>query len=638
MLKISEHTKNEIINIADIQDVVGDFIQLKKRGQNLIARCPFHDEKTPSFIVSPAKGIYKCFGCGKGGDAISFVMEHESINYVEALKYLAQKYGIEIEEEVSTDEEIQKHNERDSLFILLNYANEYFKKNLWETADGQAIGLTYFKERGYNHQVIKRFELGYTLEKWDAFYQKASQDGFSGEMLEKAGLIRQKESKTYDYFRGRVIFPIHNLSGKVIAFGARTLKSEIQPKYLNSPETEVYHKSKILYGAYQAKQAIRQHNNCYLVEGYTDVISLHLCGVEHVVASSGTSLTDEQIKLIGRMTENVTVLFDGDKAGIKASLRGIDMILHNGLNVKAVAFPQGEDPDSYSRKVGSAAFQAYLQEHAVDFIRFKLDLFRDEIDQDPIRKSQVIKEIIESIARIPDPVKRSVYIQESSKMLDMDESVLLSEQNKILIRQNQEKRRSNQQEDVVLPSVDEKPEKSAVLDTDKIISLQEKESIRLLINYGLNQIEEEYHLYRYLLDELEEIEFNHPVYSRILTIFKEHLAQGQVIDAEFLIKNGSEEIKAAVIDLVTDKYELSQNWLEKYNIYVPREADNLKNVVFTNIVRLKFRVVRKLIEQNLKEMSNQENQEEQIHFMKVHTELKKSEMELARLLGNVVIR
>lgn len=632
---LSQQTISEVESRIEIEEVVSDFVSLKRRGQNLVACCPFHDEKTPSFSVSPGKGIYKCFGCGKGGDAISFVMEIEGINYVEAIRYLAAKYGVEIIEDTASDEDLQKQNERDSLFIVLNFAKEYFRKLLWEHESGMTIGLSYFKERGFSHQVIKKFELGYALEQWDGLYQAARKEGYNPELLEKAGLIIKKESRTYDRFRGRVIFPIHNVSGKVIAFGARVLKQDVQPKYLNSPETDIYHKSKILYGIHQAKQAIKQFNNCYLVEGYTDVISLHLSGVEHVVASSGTSLTTDQIKLIGRYTENITVLFDGDTAGIKASLRGIDMILESGMNVRTVTFPNNEDPDSYSRKVGSGEFQRYLQENSTDFIVFKVNLYASEAANDPIRKSETIKEIVNSIAKIPEPVKRTVYIRECSSILKIDESVLLGELNKILIRQYQDKKKASAQQEPEVLVETEKASPEILLSPEDIIRLQEKESIRLLINYGFDK---NYELYDYFMQELDGMEFNTPVYKDIIEIINEQAKAGVEINAEFLIKNGNEEIKKTVIDLITEKYELSENWEAKYHILVPRENERIRNAALDNILRLKLRVIRKLIGENLEELKNAPSEEEQENHQLIHAELKKSEMEIAKALGNVVIR
>ena len=639
---IAKETIDEVKHQMDIVDVVGDFVNLKKAGSSYKALSPFTTEKTPSFFVSPSKQIYKCFSTGKGGDAISFVMEHDGMNYLEAIRYLANRYGIEIKEDLQTDEQLQQQNERDSLFIVLHFAKEYFADLLKDNDEGRSIGLGYFKERGFDLPVIEKFELGYSLETWDAFTQTALKNGYNQDLLEKAGLIIKKdEGKVYDRFRGRVIFPIHNVSGKVIAFGARILKKEArQPKYINSPETEVYHKSDILYGIYQAKKAIRQDDNCYLVEGYTDVVSLHQSDIENVVASSGTSLTVEQIRLISRFTDNITVLYDGDPAGIKASLRGVDMILENGLNVRTVVFPEGEDPDSYSRKLGTTAFKQFLDEQTVDFITFKVSLFASEAAKDPIKKAESIKEIVSSIAKIPDPIKRSVYIRESANLMDMEETVLLSEMNKILIHQRRQKEKDRIRKESELPEdIQLQPLEEPDLlkqDTDHMVAIQERESIRLLLNYGSNRIEEEYRLHQYLLHELQDVEFSDPVYKRVLQIYKEQLAKGKVIDAEFLMHSDDQEIKDAVVDLVAERYQISENWLDKYEIFVPKEEDILHNVVFTNILRLKFRAVKRLLVQNLNKLKQAKEEAEMEKLVRIHNELKRSEMELARHLGIVV--
>ncbi|ELR68525.1 DNA primase [Fulvivirga imtechensis AK7] len=638
---ISQATIQAVKDRVDIEDVVSDYVSLKRKGQNLWACCPFHDEKTPSFSVAPQKGIYKCFGCGKAGDAISFVEEHDGLNYVEAIRYLAQKYGIEIIEDEQSDEQMLQQNERDSLFIVLNYAKDYYKEILKNHDDGRSIGLSYFKERGFTDKTIDKFELGYSLDEWNAFSEIALKNAYSEDLLEKAGLLIKKDDKKYDRFRGRVIFPIHNVTGKVIAFGARTLKKDGKPKYLNSPETEVYHKSKILYGLFQAKQAIRQMDNCYLVEGYTDVISLHQSDIENVVASSGTSLTDDQIRLINRWTENITVLFDGDTAGLKAALRGVDMILEAGLNVRIVVFPAGEDPDSYSRKLGTSEFKKYLKENTRDLITFKAGLFAEEAVKDPLKKAESIKEIVGSIAKIPDPVKRAVYIKETSSLLGIDESVLLTELNKLLItgrrKKDKEKIKESTGEDL-LPELIEEATEVKTLDSEKMVTLQERESIRLLINYGFNEIEEEYRLYDYLLQQLEDVEFSTPVYREILDIFKKKLTEGQVVDSQYFISHCSSEIKKEVVDLMTERHEVSPNWNDKFQIFVPHEHDILENVVFTNVLRLKFRVIQKLIMDNLKKMKGAANEEDQDKHFKIHSELKKSEMELAKVLGIVITR
>jgi DNA primase len=636
-LRISQKSIEEIKSRIDIVDVIGEFVSLKKSGSNFKALSPFTNEKTPSFFVSPSKDIFKDFSSGKGGDAISFIMEIEGISYIEALRYLAKKYGITLDEEESLPEDIQEQNERESIFIVLNFAREYFSALLREHPDGKAIGLSYFLERGFNENIINKFELGYCLNEWDGLLKAAKAKGHSEEILEKAGLIIRSEDRYYDRFRGRVIFPVHNIAGKAIAFGARILtKDKNQPKYINSPETPVYHKSSIVYGIHQARQAIRKEDNCYLVEGYTDVISMHLSGVENVVASSGTSLTSEQISLIRRYTENITVLFDGDTAGIKASLRGIDMILESGLNVWALVFPDEEDPDSYARKLGSSAFQKFLKDNRKDFITFKTNLYAAESAKDPIKKAETIREVIASIAKVPDLVKRAIYLRETSAIYGMEESVLIGELNKLLMKDR--KRTSGGPEVQVETKLPVPPRQEAAEATGLVresLRRQERESIRLLISYGLNRIEEEHHLYEFMLKELSDVEFQTPIYNRILQIFKENLSRGKIIDAEYLISNGPEEVKKEIIDLITMRYDVSENW-SKRNIYVPDEKDMLGKSVLDNIIRLKHRVVMRLIDDNKKEIKNASNDKEIEHLQKVSMELNKIKKDLAIKLGLTV--
>ncbi len=653
---------NEIIEQVkarvDILEVVSDYVSLKKAGSNYRGLSPFNEEKTPSFYVVPHKGFYKDFSSGKGGDAIAFLMELEGVSYLEAIKQLAKKYGIEIkEEEAQTPEEIQLQNERDSLYIVMNFANEYFKEKLWQDDDGKAIGLSYFKERKFSEETIRSFELGYSLEQWDALYKEAIARGYQENLLEKAGLLIRKEKegsedRLYDRFRGRVMFPIHNVSGRVIAFGARILHATEaaggkQAKYINSPETPIYHKSDALYGIFQAKNFIRQQDNCYLVEGYTDVISMHQAGVKNVVASSGTSLTKEQIKLIKRYTENVTVLFDGDAAGIKASFRGIDMLLEGGLNVHAVAFPDGEDPDSYSRKLGAGNFRDFLAENQRDFITFKTEVYTAEAKQDPIKRAETIREIVNSIAKIPDPIKRSVFTKECSAILGIEESTLIAEQNRIHLLEQKNLQRNQWMEEQRAEALgEEHPEleeiepliEEKLPDVHDKITLQERESIRLLISYGFNEIEESYHLHDYLLKELEDTEFETPIYRKILHIFKEKLGEGKIINSEYLVNYGDEEVQQEVINLesMAERYHLSENWEARYQIYVPHETDLLHHVVFTNILRLKFRLLEKLVKGNMEDLQKAKDEETQLTHLKIHQALKKSQMEIASQLGIVV--
>ncbi|OYX94261.1 MAG: DNA primase, partial [Sphingobacteriia bacterium 35-40-5] len=430
---IPKDTVDKIIETSRIEEVVGDFVSLKRRGTSMIGLCPFHNEKTPSFHVSVGKGIFKCFGCGKGGDSVRFIMEHEKATYPEALRYLANKYSIEIAEVENTPEEQAVNDRRESLYIVSAWAAKFFQQQMLETDEGKSIGLSYFKERGFRDDIIKKFELGYSPDVWDALTQSAITEGYNIQFLEETGLtIRKENEKFYDRFRGRVMFPIHSFTGRVIGFGGRTLKTDkAVPKYVNSPESDIYHKSNVLYGLFFAKKSMRDEDNCYLVEGYADVLSVHQAGIENVVASSGTSLTIEQIRMIGRFTKNITILYDGDDAGIKASLRGLDMILEEGLNVKIVLFPDGDDPDSYVQKFGSAAFKSHIEGSKKDFILFKTSILLKDAGNDPIKRAGIIREVVESIAKIPDGIKASVFVRECSSLLQIEERVLISELNKI---------------------------------------------------------------------------------------------------------------------------------------------------------------------------------------------------------------
>ncbi|MEQ6122224.1 DNA primase [Reichenbachiella sp. MALMAid0571] len=636
---INQATIDEIKSRMDIYEVVNDFVRLKKSGSSYKALSPFTNEKTPSFVVSPSKGIYKCFSSGKGGDSISFLQEVDGLSYIEALKYLAQKYGITIEEDEMPDNFIEEQNLRESLFIILNFAKDYYKNNLHNSDEGKSIGLSYFKERGFSEETIDKFDLGYAFDQWDGLIKSAKENGHNQDFLEQAGLKIVKEEKQYDRFRSRVIFPIHNITGKVIAFGARILKNDKnQPKYINSPETDLYHKSNILYGIFQAKNTIRNEDNCYLVEGYTDVISLHQAGIHNVVASSGTSLTDDQIKLIKRFSDNITVLFDGDKAGLKASMRGIDMILEGGLNVKAVPFPEGEDPDSYSKSLGPEGFKQYLDDNAKDFIAFKASVFIAEGKNDPIKKAESIREIVQSISLIPDPIKRSVYLQECSNLLNIEETVLINELNKLLINKRRDVVKKEERAELVPEAfIQEKDEKT---DRSDAIYKQERESIRILLNYGMELIrgseEQELHLIEYFISESEDLEFETPVYKRIFDLFKEKLIDGVIIDANYLLDSVETELKSVAVDLMTERYELSPQWKDKYKIIVPNEKDVLKNATYTNILRLKLRIVQKLSHENMDKLKASKDEKETNEILMVQRNLKKYEVSIAEILGIVV--
>jgi DNA primase len=636
---ISRETIDEVKNRVDIVDVVSDFVSLKKSGQNYKALSPFANEKTPSFFVVPSKGIFKDFSSGKGGDAFTFVMEHEKLSYAETIRYLAKKYGVEIKEDKLSDENRAEQSEREGLYILMNFAKDFYKNILLTHEEGRSIGLSYFRERGFNDRTIEKFELGYALEGWENFSKEAMSKGYNKELLEKTGLVVKKEDgSSYDRFRGRVIFPVHNISGKVLAFGARMMgKDKNQPKYINSPETEIYHKSDVLYGLYQGKNAIRNKENCYLVEGYTDVISMHQADVENVVASSGTALTEGQIRLIHRFTENVTVLFDGDSAGIKAALRGIDMILKGGLNVRVVLFPDGEDPDSYSRKVGTTEFQKFLKEKSQDFVSFKTNLYATEAAGDPIRKAESIKEIISSISLIPDPVKRSVYIQETSNLLKIAEQVLLTELNKILIQE----RRKNEKEKQEIPSPVVEAIRELVetrLDAQVMIERQERETIRLLLNYADKSIEENT-LTGFFTTELDDVTFSNPIYSKIYEQFKKSSSTNVIPDTVYFLRHGSDDVKKLVTDLVTPRFGISVHWGDKYKIFIPKDEDLLGDLALTNVLRLKFWTVKNLGELNLKKIQKSEydgDLEQLEKLLQIQIDLKNAEKQLAQVLGIVM--
>ncbi len=644
---ISRETIDEIKNRIDIVDVISDFVSLKRSGQNYKALSPFNNEKTPSFYVVPAKGIFKDFSSGKGGDAITFVMEHEGMSYMEAIRFLARKYGVEITEDVASAEAREQQSEREGLYILMNFAKDYYKENLFNTEEGKGIGLSYFRERAFNDQTIQKFELGFALEGWSHLMDQAIQNNYNKELLEKAGLVvKNEDGRVYDRFRGRVIFPVHAMSGKVIAFGARMMgKLANQPKYINSPETEIYHKSNVLYGLFQGKNAIRQKDTCYLVEGYTDVLSMHQADVENVVASSGTALTEEQIRLIRRFTENVTVLFDGDSAGIKAALRGIDLILKGGLNVRVVLLPDGEDPDSYSRKVGTTEFHKYLATKTQDFISFKSGLYASEAGNDPIRKAESIKEIIGSIALIPDPVKRSVYLQETSNQLKIGEGVLLTELNKLVVQERRKRERDQQQ--IPPPAVENESYFEQVqnlvaplADPRDMIYYQERETIRLLLNYADRAVEDQ-RLVDFLLHEVEDVEFSNVVFREIHDEFEKELKKGKVPDSKHFLEKGNAETKKMVTELITSRYEISPHWKEKFHIYFPHEEEILHNMALTNVLRLKFRVVQKMMEENLGKLRTWEQKgdwEEVDKCLGQQEGLKTAERDLAKILGIVVAR
>lgn len=676
---------DKIFEAARVEEVVGDYVTLKKRGVNLIGLCPFHDEKTPSFYVSPVKGIYKCFGCGKGGHAINFVMEKELMSYPDALRHLAKKYNIQIVEEEQSPEQLQSQNDRESLFVVSSFAQKNFSENLYNTDEGKSIGLGYFKERGFREDIIQKFQLGYCLTNRSAFTDIAIKTGYKSEYLVKAGLTleykneqsretgerRTEEGEAsqtqlptpnskppayFDRFWGRVMFPIHNATGRVIAFGGRTLRTDKKTaKYINSPETDIYHKSDVLYGIFFAKKEIIAQDNCFLVEGYTDVISMHQSGIENVVASSGTSLTVGQIKLIRRFTNNITILYDGDNAGIKASFRGIDLILEEGMNVKVLLFPDGEDPDSYSKRVSSEELKTFIKNNSKDFISFKTNLLMGDVQNDPIKKAGLIKEIVESIALIPEAIYRSVYVKECSRIMDMEEQILLSELNKIRSKKFNEKSNShnttapaNTESDVVEALQIE--EKKQLLDASA--EHQERDIIRLLLNYGnknvvvdgeetdeKNQpVQIEIPLAALAIHELQHdnIVFENALYNSIYIEFVQHLDNEKVPDYNYFISHENTAISYLTVDLISSPYFLS-NW-EQHSIYTTMEEDVLKKSLYHAVYALKSRRLEMMIHDIQKLLKENPPDEEMMTLMQTQHQLLKTKKELNVLLGRIVVK
>lgn len=617
---ITKNTIDAIFDATRVEEVIGDFVSLKKSGSNYKGLSPFTDERTPSFMVSPAKQIWKDFSSGKGGNAVSFLMEHEHFTYPEALRYLAKKYNIEIEETEQTYEEKQLVNEKESLFLVSEFAKKYFEETLWKTDEGQSIGLSYFKERGFSKNTIEKFGLGYSPDRWEAFTAEALQKGYKLEYLEKTGLTIVKDDKQFDRFKGRVMFPIQSLSGRVLGFGGRILGNDKKmAKYLNSPESDIYHKSKVLYGIFHAKQAISKEDSCILVEGYTDVIQMHQAGVENVVASSGTALTPDQIRLIQRLTQNVTVLFDGDAAGMRASLRGIDLILETGMNVRICPLPENEDPDSLAKKLPSDELKEFLQNNAVDFIRFKANLLMQEAKNDPIEKANVVRDIVGSISKIPDRIQQEIYVQECARIMDISEEVLFSTLAQIGKKQLEDaNKKFKQQKNLeVIQSVDPTQVKKPQVNIKEIL---ERRIIEILLLYGNHEeyFEEEIlipneesekidqktiRLKRKVIEQVylnlhqDEIEFSNNLfrdaYQHIISFYQQH----GYWSLETYLPTLSPEISAVITSIVMDdeKYRLD-NW-EGKNIFVKGKTDTLSQHVTENIYTLRWYLTKELIDQ-----------------------------------------
>ena len=620
----------------DIYEVVSDFVNLKRSGSTYKALSPFTNEKTPSFYVVPAKGIFKDYSSGKGGDAISFIMEHEGLSYPEAIRFLAKKYGIEIRETKASEGEKEQASLRESLFLAMSFARDVFRRNLTETEEGRGIGLSYLRERGLDDQTIEKFELGYALDKRGYLEKEALRNGFSIEVLEKAGLVGRGEHGTYDRFTARVIFPIHGLSGKVIAFGGRILDKEKSPaKYINSPETDIYHKGDVLFGLFLAKDEIRKQDMCYMVEGYVDVIAMHQAGVPNVVAASGTAITKEHITLIKRFTPNVTMLFDGDRAGIKAAIRGIDMFLEQGMNVRVVLLPEGHDPDSYSRSVGQSVLLDYLRQESRDFIAFKAGVYSAEAGNDPIRRADSIREIVSSIAKVPDAIRRTVYVQETAARLKMPEPVLITELNKMLVRDRKAQPQA-EPEPVEPEGIPEPVDRPA--DPVHRMAYQERETIRLLLNYADAELGNT-RLAEFLFAELDDIAFSDPALAAIFKEMRERWEAGQPVDSTYFLANGSSDIQNLVADLVTPRYGTSGHWQDKYHIFFPQESELVDQLASAHVLRIKFRFLQSVIETNLSRIREVEasGDEEALDELLVrHQEFKNAERQLAEALGIVI--
>jgi len=669
---IDQATIDRIMDAAQIVDVVSEFVTLRKRGVNYIGLCPFHNEKTPSFSVSPSKGVCKCFSCGKGGNVVHFIMEHEQLSYYEALKWLAKKYNIEIKERELTDEEKQAHSLRESLFVVNQFASEYFQDILYNNIDGQRIGMTYLRGRGFRDDIIKKFQLGYSTDSHDALARTALQKGYKEDYLVKTGLCYRKEDGSLrDRFWGRVIFPVHTISGKVVAFGGRVLSAatkNVQMKYVNSPESEIYHKSRELYGIYFAKQAIVRQDRCFLVEGYTDVISMHQSGIENVVASSGTALTSDQIRLIHRFTNNITVLYDGDGAGIKASIRGIDMLLEEGMNVKVCLLPDGDDPDSFARKHNATDYQAYINDHEVDFIRFKTNLLMEEAGKDPIKRASLISSIVKSISVIPDAIVRSVYIRECSQLLQMEEKVLIEATAKLIeqaretkFKEQQRKKEREQraaasvagpmqssqpipQEDVPMPQVPPEqagnqevlPEQVAPpfqpedipvpADTyqtfipaggneQKVFYAKEEDLVRMLIRYGEKVMcyveNEEGEQIPLTVTECiatglkeDDLQFHAPLHRLILQECEAHLNDPDFNPERYFIAHPDPAVSKLAVDLISDRYQLSKYHSKGQKIVTDEER--LYELIPRLLLDFKLSIVEEEMKNTLQALTNPE--------------------------------
>lgn len=654
MSRIPPHIIDEIMQTARIEEVIGQFVNLKRAGSSLKGLSPFTDEKTPSFMVSPAKQIFKCFSTGKGGSVVTFLMEKEHFSYPEALRWLADKYGIQLpEEEPQTAEELAAITERESLQIINEFAKNHFKESLHQHEEGKAIGLSYFLERGFRMDIIQKFDLGYCLNSGHDFVDAALAKGYKAEYLEKVGLIKSKEDRKFDFFRGRVMFPIHSVTGRVLGFGGRTLLADKKiAKYFNSPESIIYNKSEILYGLFFAKGDIIKYDNCFLVEGYTDVISMHQAGITNVVSSSGTSLTKEQIKLISRYTKNVTILYDGDAAGIKASFRGIDMILEEGLNVRVVLFPDGDDPDSYSKKVSSTELDIYIKEHTQDFLSFKAELLLGEGIVDPSQRVKLIHDIVQSISLIPDQISRSIYTKEIANRFEIDENIILNELARI--------RKASLNKDLpesqlsTFLETPKKPVEQAQTATSKEekVKIYERNLIRKLIKFGPYAVEIDHvnekgektileaSVAELICHELEkdELSFDYIHFQSIYELVKSGIEENVFYKSSFFLRSENPEIVKIVADFESEEYELSHNWFAKHRIETNTELDILKRDVTEAIYAFKIGKIQARIDEIREELEHVEEAQRLNDLLSEQIVLERVKQAIAAQLGRTILR
>jgi len=644
---IKQETVQQILSRIDIIEIIGGFVKLKKRGANYLGLCPFHNEKTPSFTVSPSKEIYKCFGCGRSGNTISFLMEHEKYSYVEALRWLASKYNVDVEETETSPEFKRQQQTADSLYIINSFAQRYFSSVLFNEAEGQDVGLSYLKERGFREEIILKFQLGYSLNEWDAFTKEALKAQFNPELLQKSGLVIVREDRTFDNYRGRIIFPVHNHTGKIIGFGARVVgKADKGPKYINSPENEIYIKSKILYGSYFARQAIDKADECLLVEGYTDVVSLHQAGIENVVASGGTSLTPDQLRLIRKYTNNLTIIYDGDSAGVKAALRGLDLALEEGLNVKLILIPDNEDPDSYVNKIGPTAFREFVAANKKDFIIFQLEISMEGVGDDANRKSAVVNQMAETISRInkaEDFTKQQEYIRRCSEILKIDETGLTALVNKFIREKISKQENKLPQEEARY--LDELNGAAAEDDSFSLLfkdELQERAMVRSLLEFGLKEWNENQKVADHILEEIEMNGLNELVDNKkllkLIQTYANWYKEGLEPTPRSFLYSEDLELSGMAVGLMETAHELSPNWKEHYDGPMPTREDLYREEVFSTLTYLKMRKIKRMIDENQKDLEKELDPEKQFHLIQTHQHLKQLESELTRKWGTVIFR